>query len=241
MLFALFMNSPSLAQNATTTQLEIGPIGSNQVTDGANIHSGAIGTNNIVQSPRSLAVGSNNEVWQTFSLALGAGNSISKNWGQYWQDGYNLTVGQSNHCTATFSAIVGTSNYIEGNSFYGDYDTLPGATHNLLVGAGNSSSGHVAFLFGTGNSVGGYSLEDSTHPSSTAVLGHGLISEWSHSVMVGRYNDASLPRNSGLVFAVGNGQSNIVRSNALEVYDSGKIVMPRQGDVLMGDFGHTEP
>jgi hypothetical protein len=40
------------------------------------------------------------------------------------------------------------------------------------------------------------------------------------------------------MFAVGNGVDANNRSNALEVYSDGKILMPRQGDILMGEFGN---
>jgi len=75
--------------------------------------------------------------------------------------------------------------------------------------------------------------------SCASVLGRGLYNQYNSATLVGQYNDTGVPYDSGLLFAIGNGADATHRSNAFEVYTSGKITMPRQGDVLMGEFGNA--
>lgn len=70
-------------------------------------------------------------------------------------------------------------------------------------------------------------------------MGHGLINKWSYSTLVGTYNDSDIPYNAGLLFAIGNGADATHRANAVEVYSNGKVILSRQGDIRMGEFGNT--
>lgn len=225
------------AQAVSGAQLEIGPAGSDQVRyyttlGGQQIpanYSGAIGSGNSVFYPWSLAVGGSNAVSNQCALAVGLGNHIGGSWP--WGGYASFAVGVSNSMFGDYSAAVGTSNQLAGS----DYDWR-GSSSSLVVGSYNFTGGNATFIVGQNNYVCGDS--DNGYIQSTAVVGVGLISNWSHSLIVGQYNDSSISPLSGLLFAIGNGTDSTHRSNALEVYADGKIVMPRQGDILMGEFGN---
>lgn len=211
------------AQTVAGTQLEIGPAGSNQVSDTYQIKGGAIGTGNNVNGDGSLAVGQYNQLWSGF--AVGELNNLD---GGVAAFGYNNT-NNGNSCVA-----IGAQNQMVGDGEYGrSYASLSVGQLNYLSEVASSS-----ISVGTNNLVGVSDLTGySEAVESSATVGHGLINSWNYSIILGCYNDARI--GSGLLFAIGNGSDPTHRSNALEVYADGKIKMPRQGDILMGEFGNT--
>ena len=64
-------------------------------------------------------------------------------------------------------------------------------------------------------------------------LGMGLTNTTDMATVVGAYNEDK----PGVRFAVGDGADENSKSNALEVYDDGRVVMKKQGDIKMGAFG----
>lgn len=167
----------------------------------------------------------------SFSGAIGSGNTVSASWP--WGGTYSLAVGLSNSIHADGSQIVGAWNFLAG----ADYE-VEGSEYSLLVGTFNNGAGHSSFAAGQNNYIIGDTGYE--HVYATGVIGYGLISKWSKSLIIGQYNDSTVPLQSGLLFAIGNGANASNRSNAFEVYASGKVVMPRQGDILMGEFGNPE-
>lgn len=226
LLLAIASTGPLSSQTLSGTQLEVGPVGADQVS--AN-NSGAIGGWNIVSKSFSFAVGQSNIVnGQGLSMAIGLGNQIGYGWpATGW---CSLAVGGWNSVQGINSIAVGF-----GNCLVGEDCDWAGASHSLLVGAYNTSQGISSFIAGENNCIDGRG--DYGQTCSTAVIGRGLISAWSNSLIVGKYNDSSIPQLSGLLFAIGNGADAYNRSNALEVYADGKIKMAPQGDILMGEFG----
>jgi len=213
------------------TQLEIGPAGSNQVSDSYSQISGAIGSNNNVDGDGSLAIGMYNHVWMK-SLAVGYFNA--------GYGSYGLSAGDWNTNDGDSCMLVGSFNYATM-----DYEAGQ-SSQCLLAGRYNTSGADVSasFVLGTNNVVAGdwnSSIEDYNAVDSSSTMGHGLVNKWSYSTVLGTYNASNVPYTAGLLFAIGNGTDATHRSNALEVYADGKIKMPRQGDVLMGEFGNTEP
>lgn len=198
-------------------ELEIGS--SNQVTDPVLNQSGsrdyggaAIGYYNTVSNVlgASLAVGYFNSVNGYFSAAFGEYNSV-------WA-GSSVAIGFIN----TFSSSNGNA---YGSLAVGQYNTVNGPSSFNIVSGYNNAIGGVA----------------SINLWATATFGRGLYnSSWHDATIVGHYNAEPLIA-TPLLFAVGNGSGSAVaqRSNALEVYTDGTVVVrKRQGDILMGEFGN---
>ncbi len=216
----------AFGQSLVGQELEIGLPGSNQVS---GVDAGAaIGFNNSVTGQASLAVGGNNLV-HYMSMAVGQGNSHL--------GGGGATIGSHNSNYGSGCLIAGRSNMSHWST-----------DSNFLTGWGNYADAFITecFVAGTNNWVGGgsYQFDGSEYYyygfSAMFALGRGLYNHWDTSVVVGRYNDASMPDSSGVVFVIGNGADANNRSNAMEVYADGKILIPRQGDILMGEFGNQE-
>lgn len=236
-LVALACISSLRAQTVSGNQLEIGSAGSDQVTSYTTLggqvipatNSGAIGTTNTVHYSNSFAVGTGNHVHAGGSMSIGGSNYVG--WWFPWGGTASLGVGFSNWVHADGSLVVGLSNTLDGSN----YDWA-GSEYSFLTGRYNYSAGKATFIAGENNYISGDS--DNGHTYAAAAIGQGLISNWSTSLIIGKYNDSTIPQLSGLLFAIGNGNGTI-RSNALEVYADGKIKMPRQGDILMGSFGNA--
>ncbi len=196
-------------------QLEIGPVGSDQVS--GSLVSGAVGTSNLLTLDRSFAIGRNNAIAASDSLAVGMYNNIYAA-----SAGCVLTVGGSNLMSGGDSALVGYNN-----------EMTAGTTASLLVGALNYGDNANSSI------IAGYNCV-AQNAEGTATFGIGLINSWNYCTVLGRYNHTGV--NAGPLFVVGNGVDAVTPSNALEVYESGKVViLNRQGDIPMGEFGDPEP
>lgn len=96
------------------------------------------------------------------------------------------------------------------------------SSNSVEIGSANGLSSY-SLAVGWGNSLSSYSL----------AVGRYLNSPGSNSLVVGKYNASA----SGAYFIVGKGSSNGNRSNALEVYSDGTVVIPKkQGSVSMGIY-----
>jgi hypothetical protein len=168
---------------------------------------------------------------QRLIIAPDASNSVT---------GVNSGVfGFSNIHSANSSVVLGAYNFTEGG--YWSSSIIVGTSNAIylsstgsysaktaLIGEANFSEGNSnSIMVGLNNFAGGN--------TNSGIVGRGLANLWNDCLVAGRYNDTSV---SGIMFAVGNGVDASNRSNALEVYSDGKILMPRQGDILMGEFGN---
>ncbi|OJV03148.1 MAG: hypothetical protein BGO12_09730 [Verrucomicrobia bacterium 61-8] len=116
----------------------------------------------------------------------------------------------------------------EGNALAHDEEWGEGA-NSLLVGYYNYNTEADSSII-----VGDYCQ---AHSDNTGTIGRGLINYWADATIVGRFNGTA---SDGLLFAVGSGADSNNRGNVMEVYEDGKVVLPRQGDILMGEFGNPE-
>jgi hypothetical protein len=233
---SLFLASGLLAQTPVTgTSMRVGT-----GNVGANSRAAALGESNNVTgwgNVNSFATGSSNSLHNSYSsFAFGSSNN-----GGY--QSYQLSFfGHSNYVAEAQSS----SSFGQFNSYYG-LESYFMATTVLLAGSHNRSFYTVASSFVAGRNNELSALHDwdwdPYYPTAydtlrnASVFGEGNITLWSNSTVIGRWNDITIPRYSGLLFAIGNGVSNEDRSNVLEVYADGTVRMPRQGDVLMGIYG----
>lgn len=111
------------------------------------------------------------------------------------------------------SLALGTANTVEA----GVFDSIVSGANNH-VGVWTSGPGEVSV-------------------SSSATFGNWLENRWSNATIIGQYNATTPP--ATLLFAIGNGNDANNRSNAVEVYKDGKVIIRQaQGDILMGEFGN---
>jgi hypothetical protein len=150
---------------------------------------------------------------------------------------YSAAIGEHNYLNADNSLVVGLWNTSMVN-YVGDSNS------NILTGAYNYMGPQTdsCVALGFNNFVQGewlYGYDDPQTLYAASVLGFGLINKWSNSTIVGQYNNSTISYLTPLLFAVGNGASSTLRSNALEVYVDGTVkIVKRQGDILMGEFGN---
>lgn len=249
-LLALACATSLRAQTVAGTELEIGPSGSNQVT-GAK--SGAIGLNNQVAGNQSFAVGGANLLNGEGGMAVGTSNY------SHSSSIDSFVLGNANEIRpdSTFASAFGAANLVraycgfafgEANIAESYCGGIIGSFNVMKLDAAEQYLPESSLMIGNSNFAEGLmvcslvcgmnNVADAVWYSTT--LGEGLVNKWNRSTVLGGYNDSSMAANSGLLFAIGNGVDATHRSNALEVYSDGKIKMPRQGDILMGEFGNGD-
>jgi hypothetical protein len=176
----------------------------------AFLGSAAIGTLNLTSGSYSIAVGYDNNVGGYFNASVGSANTL--------EGGQSLVVGNGNHMQLMVnppicSLVVGDSNLAQGRVY-----------SSIIVGFNNVV--HASFQGQTEIPVDG-----------SATFGRGLVNKWNSSLVTGQYNSTTPP--STLLFAIGNGVDGNNRTNAMEVYKDGKVIIRQaQGDILMGEFGN---
>ena len=107
--------------------------------------------------------------------------------------------------------------------------------------------GSGSYNYGVGTLAVGWNNYIHYDVYNSAAVGSVLQVYNSNSMVVGKYNQATIPPAS---FVVGNGTHNYSRSNALEVFVDGKVNMPgtvyigkvpERGGISMGNFTATGP
>jgi hypothetical protein len=175
----------------------------------------------------SAAFGIDNRVTGVGGFAAGANNTVNYGW---------------------WSTIFGASNFIDSSSqaFLAGNGNLCGSSYcGFAAGNVNTIDKSIAVAIGEGNTSSGW---------GAMTFGRGLTSAAAGCVVVGMANqpivgDSTYWVPTDPVFIIGNGTANTasssttttvpVTSNALVVYKSGAIKIPkRQGDIQMGEFGN---
>ncbi len=155
--------------------------------------------------------------------------------------GTHIEVGENNNtiAAADLSGVVGAYNDVTDSRYslaVGQGHEVGEPSHPSSFGYGNLAAGRwndidadESFVSGRYNQV----LAD-----YSGAVGTYLIVDDRESFAVGTYNDTAA-LTSDAAFVVGNGTGSSAKSNALVVYHNGDVYVPkRQGDVLMGEFGH---
>ncbi len=170
----------------------------------------------------SGAIGYSNNVTAGSSLAVGSYNNISLATG--------MALGNSNTVIGWNTIMIGQSNFSVNNG-----SSAP--SNSMLLGNYNSFGAFVnsSIVSGMYNAIG-----SSSYLYGTAAFGTGLANNtWNYSCIVGKYNSTTTVLQGSPLFVVGTGTGPAARTNGLEVYDDGRVIVPkRQGDILMGEFGN---
>lgn len=149
-----------------------------------------------------------------------------------------MVLGSGNTGTFSNSVVVGSSNSTNGSgnaiingyaNNFGDYSYAGTMTgwQNTVHG-----SGFAFMMVGGGNEVG--SAGSHSYFDNFGVVGSGLITKSSNSMLVGSFNEPA----SDTALAVGIGLNKNDRRNAFEVKKDGSVVLGRiQGDIPAGIYG----
>lgn len=144
------------------------------------------------------------------SVAFGA-NSMAIGDSSISSGSNSLTVGYGSKAIGKNSVSFGQQNKtFGGNSFSSGINNIVKGDNSAALGVQNTVTGYGAFAAGSDNVALG---------SDSVAFGSGTISNGSGTFTCGRYNI----QNSGVMFAVGNGEDSDNRSDAFWASGSGNI------------------
>jgi len=204
-----------------------GAFSAGYATQATGAYSVALGNGSIASGPNAFAMGNASKASGDRSAAFG--NSIA---------------------SGTSSSAFGMSTASGINSFSIGQGKAVG-NDSVALGAG-TAEGTRSLVFSTA-----YDVSQAVGFGSVAI-GEGLVVRTPGTFVTGRYNIDEVPRNTleDPAFIVGTGEyispeeedafPYAVRKNAFvvrkngDVEMNGKVKLPRQGDILMGEFGNPE-
>ncbi len=189
-----------------------------------------LGYNNKARVYGSIIAGSSNSVSGTstsaddfgkFTSVFGKLNIVRSGVGGAYA---SFVSGGDNELTGDYSIIGGRYNILEGSTLGSE------TAHSVALGYSNQISAGMAWAIGQGNTLTG--LE-------SGAFGTGLNANWRGSIVLGTYNSAPPYSGGGALssyvadaplMVLGNGVSEVLRSNALVIRRSGNIEV--MGDVF---------
>jgi hypothetical protein len=215
----------------------------------------ASGQDSIASGQSSVAIGEkgNAQGKNTFVQGFG-GTATANNAAKFGYEGSasgsnSVKFGYESIASGAYSLAAGFRTTASGGSAtsLGDNNTASGI--RSFVGGKNSTvTGDDSFSFGTNNSVSPYgagaigsvntistgsfnsfaagSNNNTNGYSKVMLLGLGLEAEKENAVILGKYNDNT---DSYDRFQIGNGSSNVTRSNSLSIDATGNVKLPTYG------------
>ncbi len=186
----------------------------------------AFGTGSIASGSHSMAFGYQVTSSSNGSIAFGNFTTASGI--------YSTAFGHQSSATALHSTSFGSSTTASGNTStaFGTSSTASGNV-STAFGASSTASGNVSTAFGLNTTASGF--------ASTA-FGVGTTAPSSYETTLGMYNTTYTPVVSGngyslqdRIFVVGNGTSDLTRSNALTIYKSGLLNINDEYDMPLTD------
>lgn len=177
----------------------------------------------------SFASGKDNRVTGERGVAFGGLNTVTGIG--------SIAMGQANNITGVQSTTFGSSNVIASN-------------WSFATGSGNDVSGDNSFAGGLSSSATGersfaYGLYTISRGAQTVALGLQTITSYTNgSFVCGANNDTNNATGSTRIFELGNGASNLSRSNAITVLMNGNTgisaLVPQVKLDVKGDFACRE-
>ena len=221
---------------------------------GLNIENG-VGKHSIVQVPKEYGVEDDdtltygNDASGADSIALGISSKAT------WKRAVAIGNGCESHGNTSFT--IGQVNITGSHTENEDGTSSSTGNGSFTGGNGNNNQGNYSVVFGQNNNMkkGGQNsiivgfLNEMTNVNDLSQQGNGLIglrlkSSWSNQFICGHANVDIGPDGNGdyPYFIVGNGTSIDNRSNAFEIYKSGKTKIYNNVDVSGSlILGNNEP
>ncbi|HUS86512.1 MAG TPA: tail fiber domain-containing protein [Bacteroidales bacterium] len=190
-------------------------------------YSTSIGFNAICSYSGSTAIGYQAKADSTYSYALGM-QALASGYKSYAFGYLCNAIGDKSYAIGSQNRALGGVSYAIGHSA----DALENSS--MAFGRNAQASGYHSIAIGVSDDAGGYWTDASgtksvaigtnckSQQSGSTTLGFWLDNNDSQSTVVGKYN---LPVSDGTVFLVGNGTSDVSRSNAMSVYENGNVTI----------------
>lgn len=190
------------------------PVGNSFVFNRSN---GSLGTGLLFPEP----MGSYSTVHGQFNRATGEG-AFASGYGNVATGSNSMAVGLGNDALNAYSFALGTSNTSSG------YQAFSLGANNTASGGNSIALGRGLVASGVGSLATGQSTTASGNVSTTAGLG--TLSASFACFSIGRYNYTTPTSGtqwiaSDPVFIVGNGISPSIRSNIMEFYKNGNLLI----------------
>lgn len=199
----------------------------------------AMGQSSIAKGDYSAAIGNYCEANGLESIAIGPGNkangrgSRGLGYGSTATGDFSVTLGDGSFAEGMSAVSTGIAAHASGqNSFAaGSYSTASGS-NSFTSGSYTTASGNSSFAGGANSVASGitsfamgnfaYGIGD-----GSAALGFSVFARAKGSATVGQYNDntdnpsSSTDAAGDRIFQVGNGATNLTRSNAMTILRNG--------------------
>lgn len=199
----------------------------------------AMGQNNLASGDYSTAIGSYCEATGLESIAIGPGNkargrgSRGVGYGATATGDFSISLGDGSFSEGMSATATGLATHASGqNSFAaGQYSTASGNT-SFASGSYSVASGNSSFAGGSNSTASGISAFAMGNfaygtGNSSAALGFSVFAKAKGAATVGQYNDntdnpsAATEASADRIFQVGNGLTNLTRSNAMTILRNG--------------------
>ena len=188
-------------------------------------YSFALGDSSIASGTRSIAMGEKNIAFHNNTIAIGLKNTASKvrsvaigsqNTSSAFR---SLAMGSINTASGSNSTAIGIENIASGsNSTAIGIENIASGSHSTAIGRENIASGSESMTMG-------YKTQANGRKSTS--MGNNTQANGNNSLAIGLYNDTIVsPNASGSnnpLFMVGNGANDLNRSNALTVFEDGRM------------------
>jgi len=179
--------------------------------DSIGIYSFASGFSSIARGEGSTALGFRPAATGDYSSAAGYNTIASGN--------YSLAMGQSTKATGNASTAFGSQTTAGGlHSTALGYNTIASGNYSTAIGYITTAAGEFSNTTGVFTNAGG---------TLSTAMGSSTIAKGYSSAVLGIFNDSILTVNETAIspatplFIVGNGNSNVTRSNAMTVLKNG--------------------
>lgn len=187
-------------------------------------------------------------MWYPRKAALSAGITVNGSGSDEFIGNYSFGMGVGTIAGGDGSMAVGDGTFADGRcSVAIGYGAGANGDFSIALGEVPTADGHASLAVG---------ISATTEGTASVAMGECTWATSYASAVIGRWNVREGSSGSWIetdpLFVIGNGTGNwedppdLLFHNAFVVYKNGnvevtgKVSMPRQGDILMGEFGNPE-
>jgi len=210
---AAFVSSFSSGEGTTAGHNYTLATGQNTTASGE--YAVAMGVSTVASGLTSVAIGNLSIASGEASMSFGDTNTASGD--------YSVSMGSSNQSTAIAAVSMGTSSIASGN-------------YSVAIGNANQSSGQASAAFGSGTTASGdnsFAVGNQTEAkgNNSFAVGNETMTYSFSAAAFGRFNIYNFAETAGAwvagdpLFVVGNGASDVARSNAFTLLKNGNVAI----------------
>ena len=176
-------------------------------------YSTAMGASTVANGDYSTAMGNGTKAYADYSTAMGKGTIANGD--------YSTAMGLFTTANGSVSTAMGSGTVANGST-----STAMGSS-TVANGSSSTAMGFLTVANGDNSTAMGHSTE--ANRSYSTAMGFHTIANIIGSTVIGKYNDSISSRTAGTTNAalliVGNGDNNSNRSNALVVFENGRVAI----------------